>query len=122
VRIKCQPLYGQQKLDVSGFKGKVWKNGEVRTVADEAQAALLLNNVNFVDADTGVNPYFTCSMCGKFTIDSGAVDHVKRTRVCLLDQEKAHDEKVEAAKGPAAQPAPEAPAAPVAPFDDEEHA
>ena len=119
MRFKCQPLYGQQKLDVSGFKGKVWKNGETRDVKDDAQVALLLNNVNFVDANTGKNPYFTCALCGKFTIDSGAVDHVKRTRVCLDDQEKARDEKRESLKGPAAQPAP---VAPVAPPDDEEHA
>src|SRR5271165_6041635 len=97
-RITCKSRYGQQELDVSGFIGKsVWKNGETRSCTDD-EAKVLLENVNFILTEKGFNPYFTCSVCGQFTNDGGAVDHVKRTRVCVQDQQKARDEAVEATK------------------------
>jgi hypothetical protein len=98
-RITCKPLFGQVELDCG--KGKNWHAGDTREVTD-AVAAQLLDNVNFVKAGQERNPFFTCSLCGQFTNDGGAVDHVKRTRICASDQQKLRDEAREAARKVAA--------------------
>jgi hypothetical protein len=83
-RIKVLPLHaGQGEFDCPDA-GLTFYEGEILDVVDvdfispadrehkltRKQADVVLNNPNFVDADTGVNPNFVCAACGKPTMAS----------------------------------------------------
>ena len=88
-RIQFRSRRGVREVEVrdvtGGHEHAVWRNGEIREIADADVVALRQPNgrianvraveaifnfgPDFVDADTGLNPNYTCSRCGVETLD-----------------------------------------------------
>jgi hypothetical protein len=58
-------LHGQTEVEAADL-GMAIADGEIVVLTDE-QAAIAFSNPNFVDAETGINPNFTCATCKKTT-------------------------------------------------------
>jgi len=71
-KVTVKTLYGQTEIDV-GDIGMGVTDGETVLLTDE-QAEIALRNPNFVDAETGVNPNFTCATCGKTTYETALLE------------------------------------------------
>lgn len=70
MKVKFVSLYGQDVVFVPDLGGDTaFEHGEIRELS-EAEAKLVLTNPNFVDAETGKNPNFSCKTCGGYRSDS----------------------------------------------------
>ncbi len=82
MKVQFVSLSGQDFVFVPDLGGETgFENGEIRELSDD-DAKLVLGNPNFVDAETGKNPNFSCATCGSFRSDSvitptGLAPHVE---------------------------------------------